>query len=486
MKALDDAIINLGSLQKANSRLANKDYILQQLSNHNYANLREISNLFFETSGIYARACKYIAYLYRYDWFIVPYVQEGASANEQKMLKDFSNILNYLDNSYIKAQCDKIALEVVKNGCYYGYVINTGKSFSFQDLPASYCRSRFSVNGFPAVEFNMRYFDEQFNDVEYRMRVIKMFPKEFAKGYVLYKQGKLKGDYSGDTAGWYLLDTASAFKINCGGSDFPILANAIPAIIDLDEAQGLDRKKQMQKLLKIIIQKLPLDKNGDLLFDMDEMRDMHNNAVAMLKRAIGVDVLTTIADVDVADMSDRNSTTTQDDLAKVERTIYNNFGSSQNLFNSDSNLALSNSILNDEASVRFFQQQFERFFNKLIEEQFKVNTKKYYFRFRMLETTIYNYKDMSKLYEQQMKIGYSKMLAQIALGHSQSEILATAHFENEVLELATVMIPPMASNTMNSEVLRQVANKDGESQTGRPKKADNEKSDKTLANEESM
>jgi len=35
----------------------------------------------------------------------------------------------------------------------------------------------------------------------------------------------------------------------------------------------------MQKLLKIIVQKLPMDKNGDLIFDVDEGKDIHNNAV---------------------------------------------------------------------------------------------------------------------------------------------------------------------------------------------------------------
>jgi hypothetical protein len=38
----------------------------------------------------------------------------------------------------------------------------------------------------------------------------------------------------------------------------------------LDAAQELDRKKMAQKLLKIIIQKMPLDKNGDLIFDVSE------------------------------------------------------------------------------------------------------------------------------------------------------------------------------------------------------------------------
>ena len=100
----------------------------------------------------------------------------------------------------------------------------------------------------------------------------------------------------------------------------------------------------MQKLLKILVQKLPRDKNGDLIFDVEEAQDLHNNAVQMLKRAVGVDVLTTFADVDSLDMSDKNTTTTTDDLAKVERSVFNSIGISQNLFNTDGNLSLQKSI----------------------------------------------------------------------------------------------------------------------------------------------
>jgi hypothetical protein len=108
-----------------------------------------------------------------------------------------------------------------------------------------------------------------------------------------------------------------------------------------------------------------MDKNGDLIFDVDEARDIHNNAVQMLKRAVGVDVLTTFTDVDSIDMSDKNTSTTQDDLAKVERTVFNALGVSQNIFNTDGNLSLQKSILNDEGSVRTLLLQFEIFFDKM-------------------------------------------------------------------------------------------------------------------------
>ena len=41
-----------------------------------------------------------------------------------------------------------------------------------------------------------------------------------------------------------------------------------------------------------------------------------------------------------------------DDLEKVERTVFNNAGISRNLFNADGNLAVTNAILTDEASIR--------------------------------------------------------------------------------------------------------------------------------------
>jgi hypothetical protein len=52
-------------------------------------------------------------------------------------------------------------------------------------------------------------------------------------------------------------------------------------------------------------------------------------------------------------------------------------------------------------------------------------------------------------------------------------------FENEVLNLSQIMIPPVTSNVMSSKAIET-------KESGRPEKEDSEKSDKTLANSESM
>jgi hypothetical protein len=298
----------------------------------------------------------------------------------------------------------------------------------------------------------MKYFDDAFKDIGYRLRVLKLFPKEFAHGYKLYKEGKLPTDSVSQTCGsWYLLDPDYAFKFSVGNDDMPLFVNALPHLLDLGSAQELDRRRQMQKLLKIIVQELPLDKNGDLIFDSDEALDIHNNAVQMLSNVIGTDILTTFSKISAIDLSDKTASAATDELERVERALFNAFGTSQNLFDTSGNTALDKSIANDEAIMKELILQFNIFFNKIVQ---KIQTvKKCIFRFQMLETTIYNYKDISKMYKEQTQIGYSKMLPQIALGHSQAMILNTAYFENEILELSKIMIPPLTSNTMSGDDL---------------------------------
>ena len=512
MKTLPDAVVSYGDLSKTNSRLGTKSNVLRAINNGDIAELREISDYFYKTSGIYARLCRYMSFLYKYDWFITPYIagcqglldtdsgladvdeNEQQQKQRKKIFASFFQVLKFFEEFQIKRFCGQVALKVIKKGCYYGYLIAQNNKVVVQELLPDYCRSRFKVNNRPAVEFNMKFFDNLYPDTQQRNKVLNLFPKQFKKGYELYKKGKLPPAFKGDTPGWYLLDYRSTIKFNFNEGDYPPFVAVIPYIIDLDAAQDLDRQRMAQKLLKILIQTMPLDKNGDLVFDIDQAQQLHNNAVKMLSRAIGIDVLTTFADVNVADMADKSNQSNIDELEKVERTVYNEAGISQMQFNSSSNTALNNSILNDEASMYNLLLQFESFLNLLL-QPFNKNPKKCYYRAQLLNTTIYNYKQVSKLYKEQMQVGLSKMLPQVALGQTQSAILATAYFENDVLDLVRVFIPPLMSSTMNAEALtgrETVSGKEtgsstqSQGQVGRPEKDDSEKSDKTLQNRESL
>ena len=91
-------------------------------------------------------------------------------------------------------------------------------------------------------------------------------------------------------------------------------------------------------------------------------------------------------------------------------------GVSRNLFNADGNIALANSILDDESTMRNLLLQFDVFLDKIVEK--KSGNKKFNFRLYMLETTQYNYRDLSKYYKELTANGQSKFMPMIALGHS--------------------------------------------------------------------
>jgi hypothetical protein len=83
---------------------------------------------------------------------------------------------------------------------------------------------------------------------------------------------------------------------------------------------------------------------------------------------------------------------------------------------------------------------------------------------------------MARLYKEQAALGYSKILPALALGQSQSNLISTLLFENEFLNLGSIMEPVKMASTQSGKA---------SSDAGRPQKSDDQKSDKTLANEAS-
>lgn len=473
---LEDANYTINIYEKLNPSLGKKENVMRAITTGDVAKMREISDFFFKVCGIYSRLCRYIAKMYRFDWYVIPNISTD-KPNIDKINRDFYKVLGTLEDFNPKKQLGDIALKVVRYGAFYGYKVYNGSEVAIQELPSNYCRSRFSVNGKPVVEFLMQYFDDAFKDEKTRERILKVFPKDFQKGYRLYKKGKLPPDTQGDKPGWYLLDTENAFRICLDNEEQPPFISVIPAIIDLEMAQDLNKKKMEQELLKIILQKMPLDKNGDLLFDTTEMKQLHAGAVKMLGRVLGIKVLTTVADVNVKDMAENRASSATDDLIRMERAVFNEAGVSQRQFNTDGNLALEKSTINDEDMFLDIIEQFQLLLNNLIKPYNK--NKKVQYQVYILKTTGYNYEKLSKLYQDQTKLGYSKMLPQIALGLSQRNILQTLKFENEILGLPTMLIPPLTSNTINSDSLEKMSG------GGRPELPNDEKSEKTLANIES-
>lgn len=495
MKIKQSEAVVYTSMDQAISQFANmsNDRIVDVVHGTDKEQIRELSKYFAQTNGLYARAVRYLSDIYKFDFMVYPNLDLNAELDEatnDKILKKFNDVLEHFDNSAIQLMARKWAAQVCLEGVYYGYICDDiNDKLVIQDLPTNYCRSRFLHRGMPLIEFNVKYFEKVTTDENFRNRLLDLFPKEFKDGYLAYKKGKLEAETQGDEAGWIVLDVKRAFKFNFYDTDLPPFLYAIPALLELDEVQDLEKEKLLQQIQKILIQKFELDKNGQIPFTMKELQRLNQNAIDMVGDAVGVSVLSTVADVSLEDMSN-DGQESLDSVQTAENTVYNNFGISDNLFNTDGNLALEKSITVDESYVKPLLLQFEQFLNNYIE--WKFSKKELKFRLKMLTTTIFNYQTMSDKYKDLTKIGFSRFLPMVALGHTQKEVTSMAKLEQQIMELDNWMLPPFSSNTMSSdtwsdikELQQQGGIQKADSTGGRPETPDEQKSEKTIANKES-
>ena len=84
-------------------------------------------------------------------------------------------------------------------------------------------------------------------------------------------------------------------------------------------------------------------------------------------------------------------------------------------------------------------------------------------------------------------LGFSKLLPQVALGQSQTTIIATAYFGNELMNLDELFVAPAMSSTQSGSNNNSSGSEaSGGSEGGRPELPDDEKSEKTIQNRESQ
>jgi hypothetical protein len=425
--------------------------------------MQEISQYFFSISGIYKRLVYLFATMPKFYTLVVPHLL-AEKVPEKKIMKDFSDALEFIDDLNVSLTFPSINLSVFKNGVYYGYLRADKQKPVIQTLPLGYCRSRFKKDNRYTVEFNLNYFDREFRDTAKKNEALKQFPKEFQKHYNSYKGGKT----SGTEKEWVLLDPdySICFKLPDEAPFF------LPIIIDLIELRGakdVELSRDKLELFQLLIQRMPFDKEGNPIFDIFEARELHNNVLKMLQHNQGIDVLTTFAETEMLNIKEARQTQ-KDNLLKSERSVFNEAGVSKMLFAAEANISLGYSIINNESIFNFLWPLYSDWLSHAVNLITKKNAR-YYFEVWMPPVTIFNEKDMEERYRKQATFGYAKLLPGIMTGIKQGTLLNLMKFENDYLKLNDMMEPLKSSHTQSG----------GES--GRPSKPDEEKTDDTIDNE---
>lgn len=460
---------NTFSNRRTRERL--KDYTLEEIetiiNSGSISEQQRLSRNYFYKDGFYRRILIYYATLLKYYGILIPHTADSKSLKNTTIQKRYNKAVDYIDKMNLPNLLTNCAIKALVNGTYYGVIVEETKdSFTILDLPSYYCCTRFKdFYGNNIIEFDLRYFDSILLEND-RKKALDVYPKYISREYNKYHTGKRKFP-------WLFLTTDSSICFEFFDSR-PLFLNVIPAAIRYDEAVETERERDLDEIKKIIVQKIPHNTNNEFLLEPDEVEELHRGAVQMLRNNKNISVLTTYADVE-AIQSKGTSDTSTNIIDKMVNNIYNESGTSSQLFASNSNLALEYSLNNDLALMMVLGNKFNTFITNIINRNFSNTNIK--FRYVILPITYYNTKNYIEDTLKLAQNGYSFLLPAIASGFSQKEINEVKNLENDILDLGTKLIPLATSYTQSNNAGGKV---------GAPEKELTEKAPKTIQNEESL
>ena len=190
---------------------------------------------------------------------------------------------------------------------------------------------------------------------------------------------------------------------------------------------------------------------------------MHSGAVGMLKENENISVLTTYADVE-AISSKTSADAVNNSLERMVQNIYNEAGTSSQIFASTGSATIETSLKNDTALMMILGNKFGLFVTNLVNRLFANSNIS--FKYTLLPITHYNDEKFAETAFKLASSGYSFLLPSIAMGISQKELSNVKDLENNILKLGEKLVPLTSSYTQSAE-------------GGRPTKEGTEKAPKT-------
>lgn len=474
-----------------NNDPVNRDFTLEEIQeiirSGDLESLRQLSRYFYRTNSIYRNNIDFLAGLPTYDTVVIPVYQEGKGSKTQ-ITKAFYNACDFIEKLDVPNTFFRITREWLKNGVYNGILRVDGDKVTIQDLPLQYCRTRFKdFNNLNILEFNLEYFNT-IHDEESRLEAVASFPEEVQKAYKAWIAKRRKDP-------WVMLPVGvGGLCFSFSGDQTPLLIASLPELKKLDDAIKREETRDSNELRKLLIQRMPIDRDGELVFQLEEVADIHASVAEMLADEESVDVLTTFGETNLESLQETSAATQSTDrINKYKSNAYGALGRGEILFNPDGSSSLAYAIKKDETIMAAYLNTYEAWIKYHLNNRF--GRTGLTFDFSILPITVFNRTDLQSAYFRGAQYGYSKMFAGVALGIKQIDQLSLMNFENEFLNMTEKMVPLQSSYTTSGNTNSQKISGTTEEKTvittqsndldnkgGRPELPDEQKSEKTQAN----
>lgn len=397
--------------------------------------LRGISRELHSIDPNYLKIISYFKDMFHTRYIVIPTTE---NADDEINPEDYQNLMGIVDGIALETLVPQILEALYIDGI-------VGVYFDFDEsssallgtiLPASRVRSSFqTMFGTHVVEFDFAFFDGYARDqVD---EVLSTFPEEFAAKYNEVKDKQSK---------WAILDPTRAAAIKMNSLATPPFISALAGILEFKKTRENELEKGANELKKLLINEIPLDNNGNPIFDLKEIRDLTRAMRSVIKNR-DVDIVTAFGKTSMHSLQEEGRAENKR-ITQAFSTIYSASGVNPAIFSGLTDGAIEASREADKSFVWNAYKEIELILNLVVSNLLPSSNLQA--RFQFLPITMHGESEAVKIYREGAAFGIGKLDAIVAAGIRQSDITRRSKLE-AFLDLENILIPLQSSHTTSGK-----------------------------------
>jgi hypothetical protein len=450
----DDTAVNnrYGQRQlpfRINDQLDRREELIAELR-RSWSAPKEISKISRQLHNIdanYAKLVSYYSNMFFIRYSVLPVqIRKDIAVADQIYMEEYNRILEITEGMTLEQIIPEALEELMLNGSVYltSYKDNATKTISMIILPHDYCRTVFKTTlGTNVIEFDFRYF-ELYQLQQDKDEALALFPPEFREKWEAHwVRRETMG--TGKDQGWLELDPRYSTSITSNEKEIPPLIWAMEGIFEYDRVRDAETEKTVNQLQKILTHRIPITSSGELIFDLDEVREIHRAISKITDQHEGLSTITTFGDTQLLKLQEEG-TIQNKALDQSYEAIFRSAGLNSSIFMGKSDLSLKQNLRADKAYMWKFVIQLNNFINLVLNQLY--NFKPFQAEVNILPITVAEEDDSIRLYRESATVGIGKLEAVIATGVKQRSLQDRAKLE-QMINLDSMLKPLQSSHTMS-------------------------------------
>ena len=139
-------------------------------------------------------------------------------------------------------------------------------------------------------QFNAKYFDDLGLRADMLEQVLELYPKELVNGYRAYQADRDQQ--------YFIVDGRYGSYVRLNEHNFPTKLHTLKSVFDYNKYRANEVERNGAQLDKIISHKIP-SYQDTLLFELDEVAELHKSMASKLASNSRTRLLTTFGDLEI-------------------------------------------------------------------------------------------------------------------------------------------------------------------------------------------